>query len=402
MGIINSVNHKRRITDQIEKDLKNKMVLLAGPRQCGKTTLSLGLIRKNKGAYYNWDEDLHKEQIRKSNLDQDAKLWVFDEIHKFSRWRNWLKGKYDLYHSKHQILVTGSAKLDLYHRGGDSLQGRYYFHRLHPFTLSELTNTKILNSLEEILELETKANKATDEGLANLLKFSGFPEPLFSNSEEEAARWRISYGYRLIKEDIQSLENLIHIDKTKDLYDHLPNTVGSPLSINSLREDLELNFKTVSRWVDIFDKNYVSFRIPPFGSPKIRAVKKEQKLYLWDYSRIEKDSYRLENLVAQHLLRLCDWFLDTKGKEYELRYFKDIDKREVDFIILEKNKPIVAIEVKESEQNLDPNLKYLLERTKIPFAFQIHLNGKTHKRLNDINGCKVTLVPASRFLANLP
>lgn len=395
------MGHKRKITEQIEKDLNKKMVLLAGPRQCGKTTLSLKLIKKFKGTYYNWDEDLHKDLIRKSNLDQDANLWVFDEIHKFSRWRNWLKGKYDLYHKDHKILVTGSAKLDLYHRGGDSLQGRYYFHRLHPFTVAELLNSKPPNSLEEILELEIKATKSTDEALENLLHFSGFPEPLFSNSEDEAARWRISYGYRLIEEDIQSLEKINEVDKTKDLYDQLPLTIGSPLSINSLREDLEVNFKTVSRWIDIFEKNYVSFRIPPYGAPKIRAVKKEQKLYLWDYARAKKTSVKIENLVAQHLLRLCHWFVDVKGKEYELRYFKDTDGREVDFIILEKNKPLIAIEVKESEQSLDSNLKYFLQRVKVPYAFQVHLNGKTHKRLEDINGSKVVLVPASRFLVNL-
>jgi predicted AAA+ superfamily ATPase len=390
----------RRITKSIEKDLQKKMVLLAGPRQCGKTTLALELVKKYHGSYYNWDEDLHKELIRKSNLDQDSKLWVFDEIHKFSRWRNWLKGKYDLYHSKHRILVTGSAKLDYYSRGGDSLQGRYYFHRLHPFTLSELLKIKIPDTIEEIISMDNKAK--ADEALADLLQFSGFPEPLFRGSEDEANRWRVTYGYRLIREDIQSLENINQIDKTQNLYDQLPYTIGSPLSINSLREDLELNFRTVGRWLDIFDKNYVSFRIPPYGAPKIRAVKKAAKLYLWDWARIERTSAKLENLVGLHLLRMCHWFLDLKGKEYELRYFRDTDEREVDFILLDKGKALMAIEVKESEQSLDPNLKYLLERVKIPYAFQIHLNGKTHKRLDDINGCKVTMMPVSRFLANLP
>lgn len=204
-----------------------------------------------------------------------------------------------------------------------------------------------------MLELENAANKNTDEALENLLHFSGFPEPLFSNSEDEAARWRVSYGYRLIKEDIQSLEKINEVDKTKDLYDQLPKTIGSPLSINSLREDLEVNFRTASRWIDIFDKNYVSFRIPPYGAPKIRAVKKN---------------------------RNCIYGI---------------------MLALKKNKPIVAIEVKESEQSLDSNLKYLLERVKIPYAFQIHLNGKTLKKLESINGSKIVLAPAARFLLNL-
>jgi predicted AAA+ superfamily ATPase len=392
---------RRKIYEQIDKDLSKKMVLLAGPRQCGKTTLAKELLKNYKGQYYNWDEDSHKELIRKNELDLDTKLWVFDEIHKFSKWRNWIKGKYDIYGENKKILVTGSAKLDLYNRGGDSLQGRYYFHRLHPFTYSELINNKSHNSLEEICEMGFTGSKDKTE-LEDLIRLGGFPEPLFSSSENEARRWRVSYGYRTLREDIRSLENIQLIDKAQDLYDRLPDLISSPLSINSLREDLELNFKTVARWINIFEKNYVSFKIPPFGPPKIRAVKKEQKLYLWDWARVENSGARLENLVALHLLRMCHWFLDIYGLEYELRFFRDTDKREVDFIVLQKKKPLIAIEVKESEQGLDPNLKYLLERVKIPYAFQVHLNGKTYKRLDDINGAKVFLIPAERFLANLP
>ncbi len=392
----------RRIEKVISQDLSKKMVMLAGPRQCGKTTLSLELLKKSKGAYYNWDDDYHKELIRKGDLDQDAKLWVFDEIHKYARWRNWLKGKYDLYHKQHKILVTGSAKLDLYNRGGDSLQGRYYFHRLHPFTLAELLNTRAAETLEQMLSMESVPSKASSQkALEDLMHYGGFPEPLFSHSETEANRWRASYGHRLIREDIRNLENIIQIDKIQDLYDELPRTIGSPLSVNSLREDLELNFRTVARWIDIFDKNYVSFRVPPFGAPKIKAVKKEQKLYLWDWARVEKTSARFENLVALHLLRLTHWFLDVQGKEYELRYFRDTEKREVDFIITEKKRPLVAIEVKETEQELDPSLKYLLSKFSIPYAFQVHLNGDTHKRLPDINEAQVWLIPAARFLGNL-
>jgi predicted AAA+ superfamily ATPase len=165
---------------------------------------------------------------------------------------------------------------------------------------------------------------------------------------------------------------------------------------------LELNFRTVSNWIEIFDRNYASFRVPPFGAPKTKAVKKEQKLYLWDWARIENISYRFENLIALHLLRMCHWFLDLYGEEYELRYFRDTEKREVDFIITKKKKALVAIEVKESQQELDNNLKYFLERVPVKYAFQVHLKGTLHKRLPDINGAQVWLIPATRFLANLP
>ena len=393
---------RRRIKEVILSDLEKKMVLLAGPRQCGKTTLAKILLKKIKGAYYNWDIDEHKKLIRTSELDLKAKLWVFDEIHKYKYWRNWLKGTYDLHRDKHKILVSGSAKLDFYSRGGDSLQGRYYFHRLHPFTLSELLDLEV-NDLEKIPEIETNANHNNAKKVLNeLLQFGGFPEPFCLAQEQEAARWRLTYSTRLIREDIRDLEKVFDLDKMEVLYEHLPLTVGSVLSINSLREDLEVNFRTVKNWIEIFERNYVCFKVPPLGSIKIKAVKKEHKLYFWDWGFVEKYSARCENLIAMHLLRLCHWICDVYGQKAELRYFRDVRGREVDFIIIKKGKPWIAIEVKESDIDIDPNLKYLLERVKIPFAFQVHFNSNKFKRLPNINDCKTYILPAHIFLANLP
>ena len=394
---------RRRIETIINKDLKKKMVLLAGPRQCGKTTLAEILLKYIKGTYYSWDIDKHRKLIKDGELDLRAKLWVFDEIHKYKYWRNWLKGTFDLHKNKHKILVSGSAKLDVYSRGGDSLQGRYYFHRLHPLTLSEVLNLKISSDIEKIpeLEVETNFNNAKDV-LKDLLRFGGFPEPFCLASEQEYSRWRLTYSTRLIREDIRDLERIFDLDKMEILYEHLPATVGSILSINSLREDLEVNFRTVKNWIDIFEKNYACFRILPLGAAKIKAVKKESKLYFWDWGFIEKQSARFENLIAVHLLRLCHWITDVYGEKTELRYFRDVRGRETDFIVLKKNQPWIAIEVKETEQDIDPNLKYFLNKIKIPYAFQVHLNGDKFKRLPDINGCKIHILPAQIFLANLP
>ncbi len=391
---------ERRIQQQIIKDLGKKMVLLAGPRQVGKTTLASELLACGNGVYYNWDDDEHKNLIRKSNLDQNAYLWVFDEIHKYRSWRNWLKGKYDLYHRKHQILVTGSAMLDVYSRGGDSMQGRYYFHRLHPFTLAELECPSQTHTIEQINQTQNQSS-SSQAALEQLMLFGGFPEPLFSGSETEALRWRNAYGHRLIREDIRDLEDIQMLDKITNLFEHLPYTVGSVLSINSLREDLEVNFKTAARWVDILEKNYACFRIAPYGPAKLRAAKKEKKLYFWDWARVEKTSARFENLVAMHLLRMCHWFYDTQGIEMDLRFYRDSQSREVDFIVLKNKKPWMAIEVKESDRSLDPSLKYFLERVKVPYAYQISLESGVHKRLPDINGAETWLMPGATFLANL-
>jgi predicted AAA+ superfamily ATPase len=391
----------RRIKAQIAKDLDKKMVLLAGPRQCGKTTFAKTFLKDRKGHYYNWDILEDKKLIKNAELDREVKLWIFDEIHKYKPWRNWLKGLYDQHHERHQILVTGSAKLDVYRRGGDSLQGRYYFHRLHPFTLSEYLQTK--QRLYEEIDLdEISSVKGSQDALMDLLNLSGFPEPLFSGSLDEYNRWQLSYNERLVREDITDLERVYELDKIELLLEQLPKTVGSPLSINSLREDLEINHRTAAHWLDIFERTYASFRIDPFGVPRIKAVKKERKLYMWDWARVEDLGLRFENLMALHLLRLAHYMSDCKGIKTELRFFRDDRKREVDFIMLKKGKPWFAVESKLSAQSLDPNLKYLLERVKIPYAFQVYVNGSTDKQVPDINGCKTFILPASKFLLALP
>ncbi len=396
-------NLTRRISKQVAKDLNRKMVLLAGPRQCGKTTLAKTFLRTTKGHYYNWDILEDKTLIKQQELDREALLWVFDEIHKYKLWRNWLKGIYDQNHDQHQILVTGSAKLDVYRRGGDSLQGRYYFHRLHPFTLSEYLQIDPLLESQETIQLKDFVFRAgSQEALTDLLTFGAFPEPLFSASVNESRRWQLSYNERLVREDISDLERVYELDKIELLLEHLPKTVGSPLSINSLREDLEVNHQTVSNWLEIFERTYASFRISPFGAPTIKAVKKEQKLYLWNYTAVEDLSLRFENLVALHLLRLTHYMTDCKGIKTELKFFRDDRKREVDFIVLQKSKPWIAVEVKLSAQPLDSNLKYFLERVKTPYAFQIHLQGTLDKELPSINGCRPLILPAAKFLANLP
>jgi hypothetical protein len=392
----------RRIEPYVSRDLEEKMVLVAGPRQCGKTTLGQSLLSSRGGSYYNWDVDAHRKALRDQQLDESSKLWVLDEVHKLRGWRSLLKGLFDLHRASHEILVTGSARLDIYSHGGDSLQGRYFLYRLHPFTLSEALELPAPESVDSIPQLAREPRREAAAALRDLLALGGFPEPFLSGSEKRAARWRLGYGARLVREEIRSLENLRDLDKVETLYDRLPDVVGSVLSINSLREDLQVAFETVRSWIGVFDRTYGTFRVPPLGAPKIKAVKKEQKLYLWDWPRVESEAARFENLVAFHLLRFVHWIEDVEGERAELRYFRDTLGREVDFVVLRKGKPWMAIEAKLDQQALDPSLKYLLERVKIPYAFQISLEGAKDWRAPDINGARIRILPASRFLLGLP
>jgi predicted AAA+ superfamily ATPase len=346
---------RRYLEAQVRRDLQRKMVLVAGPRQVGKATLAR-TIQPRADSYLNWDVPEHRARILRGELPV-TKCLVLDEVHKFRRWRNYLKGLYDHPGRRYRILVTGSARLDLYRFGGDSLQGRYHLLRLHPFTVAEL-------GMKNPTELES------------LLELGGFPEPFLGGSKTEAARWSHEYRSRLLREDVASLERIADLGSLELLMLRLPGLVGSPLSINALREDLQVNHRTVAKWLAALERLYSIFRLPPLGSPRIRAVKKSQKHYHLDWSLVEEPGARFENLVSVHLLKWVHFEQDTKGRPLELRYFRDVTGREVDFVVTEKARPILLVECKLSEGEVSKHLLYLKERFPAAEAYQLSARGK--------------------------
>lgn len=367
---------KRYLTEQIKKDLTKKMVFVGGPRQVGKTTVAKSLLVGGKG-YLNWDVPEHREMILKKEFPL-APLWVFDEIHKYRTWRNYLKGIYDIKQPSQQILVTGSARLDYYRFSGDSLQGRYHYLRMHPLSSAEL---KLRNQND----------------LLDLLRLGGFPEPYFSSSEVESKRWSREYRTRLVREDLAQLERVHDLGNIELLAIRLPELVGAPLSINSIREDLSVSHKAVSTWIQMLERLYAIFRLPPFGALKIRAVKKEQKHYQFDWTLVQDMSFRFENLVACALLKWVHYNQDVLGEDFNLCYFRDVDGREVDFVVVSGKNPILFVECKWSDADVSPALKYMKERFPSCEAWQITATGK--KDFVSEQGIRVC--PAVDFLAGL-
>jgi predicted AAA+ superfamily ATPase len=364
---------KRYLQDQVKKDLQNKMVFISGPRQVGKTTLAKTVITEN-ASYLNWDIPRHREAILKRELPL-TNLWCFDEIHKYPAWRDYVKGVYDEFHDNHQIIITGSARLDMLRKSGDSLQGRYHHLRLHPLSIKELQITEQDDFLE-------------------LLQLGGFPEPYFSKSELEAKRWSVNYRSLLVNQESPAIETISDLAKLELLSLRLPELVGSPLSLNALRGDLQVAHKTVSRWLDIFENIYMIFRIPPFGSPLIRAVKKEQKHYHFDWSLIPEQAARFENMVASHLLKWVHFQRDVLGEEMQLRYFRDTDKREVDFCITRNNTAQIFVECKWTDNSTSPHLHYLQKKFPAAKFYQISAVGKKLF----INKKNIIHMPAVKFL----
>lgn len=345
---------RRYLVPQIMDDLARKMVFVAGPRQVGKTTLGLSLPGAQAG-YLNWDVAEHRERILRRELPANP-LWFFDEIHKYRTWRNYLKGLYDGKPADQRILVTGSARLDFYRYSGDSLQGRYHLLRLHPLSVAELGITG-------------------QEEFRQLLVLGGFPEPFFGGSEVEARRWSREYRNLLLREEITDLEQVRDLGNLELLMLRLPDLVGSLLSINALREDLQLSHKLVSGWIGILERLYALFRITPFGSPKIRAIKKSPKHYQTDWTLVSEEGPRFENLVACHLMKWVHFQQDTEGRDIALQFFRDTDGREVDFILSEKGKPLTAVECKRSDGKVDNNLRYWKARFPECAAWQLSAAG---------------------------
>ncbi|MDQ1346998.1 MAG: ATP-binding protein [Acidobacteriota bacterium] len=366
---------KRYLAPQVAADLDRKMVFLAGPRQVGKTTLARSLPGARAG-YLNWDIADDRERILKRELPA-GRIWIFDEIHKWRAWRGFLKGLFDGRPKGQQILATGSGRLDFYRHGGDSLQGRYHLLRLHPFSFAELGKGK--------------------SALADLFHYGGFPEPFLGRSEVEARRWSREYRTRLIREDVASLERVHDLGSLELLALRLPELVGSPLSVNALREDLQVSHKTVENWIAILERLYAVFRLAPFGPPQMRAVRQARKHYQFDWTLVKENPLRFENFVAAHLLKWVHYRQDSEGLDLDLRYFRDRDGNEVDFVVLEGRRPVLLVEAKWADEPPDRGLRLLHARYPEAPAWQVSFAGQRDYQTPD----GIRVAPAGKLLSGL-
>ena len=354
----------RYLYPHIKNDLSEKMVFIGGPRQVGKTTLSLQFLEsgtEKHPAYLNWDSPVIRKDLLAGQLPTKQKLLIFDEIHKYKDWKSLIKGFYDLNKSDTQILVTGSARLDYFRKGGDSLQGRYHYYRLHPLSLDEISPDYSSSSVPD------------------LLQFGGFPEPQIKANKTHWKRWERERAKRVIFEDLVSLENVRNVSQVELLASLLPERVGSLLSINNLSTDLQVAFETAEKWISMLENLYVCFRISPWTNSKVRSLKKERKVYMWDWSVCLDESARYENMVASHLLKFCNLWEDTKGEDMDLQFLRNAQGKEIDFVVLKNQKPWFAVECKTDDRSLSKQISYYAERTNIPHFFQVHMGRKDYE-----------------------
>lgn len=354
----------------IREDLSKKMVFLAGPRQVGKTTLAKNLLQGSwkSGQYFNWDVDEDRKAIMDKQWRVDAPLIIFDELHKYSRWKRWIKGVYDSRPTSQEYLVTGSARLDVYRRGGDSLLGRYHYWRLHPFTLDEFPD-----------------DISVDEAYRRLLIFGGFPEPFIIADEREARRWRRERFDRILREDVRDLENIRDLSILSLMADSLRQRVGSTIVLSNIARDLEISPNTAKKWLALLEKMYIMFTVYPYVDNIARSIIKPPKVYFYDNADVlNDDGARLENLVATTLLKRLHFLEDYHGFRYQLHYIRDKEKREVDFVVIKEGIVESLIEVKLSDTSLSSSLQYYADRLKPKKIVQIVGNLKQSFTKNGI------------------
>jgi hypothetical protein len=323
---------KRNIADKISIDIEQKIVLLSGPRQVGKTTLAKAIYPVNS-EYFNMDSAEHRLLIEKKAWRRDCDLVIFDELHKIKKWKNWIKGLYDIEGVRPRILVTGSSRLDIYRKGGDSLAGRFYSYRLHPFSVSEV-----------------KEEYSSDKALERIMRFGGFPEPFLKGDEDEARRWRRSHIDRILREDLLDIASVRSIRSIETLVELLRNSIGSTISYESLSRDLQVSPHTVKQWIGMLESLYIVFVVTPYHHNIARSLIKQPKVYFYDTGFVKEDEgARFENAVACALIKRLHFFEDTAGEKCVLHYVRDKDKREVDFLTVRAGRPEWLIETKLSD-----------------------------------------------------
>jgi predicted AAA+ superfamily ATPase len=386
----------RYLKQSIENDALAdfKMAFITGPRQVGKTTLAQSLMLSEDSNYFNWDEQAFKVAWSKSPIDAISMrregTVVLDEIQKDRRWKGRVKGLYDMVGKKVPIIVTGSARMDVFRKGGDSLVGRYIPYHLNPLSVGESEKTV---SPDEVFQ-RTKPCYLW----ADLIKLGGFPEPLLSGSELKANRWGRLRLERLLREDVRDLRNISDINALSVLVALMPRQVGGLLSINSLRVDADIAYGTAHAWIGVLETLYHHFVVKPYSKKLSRAVRAEPKLFLYDILQVKDVGARKENLIALHLLKACQFWTDVAFGVFELSFIRTKEKEEVDFCVLRDGKVWLLVECKSGAKALSKHLVKFTEHLRPQWSFQL-VDDTSYDRFYAEYNIRVTSL--ERFCAGL-
>jgi len=402
----------REIYKEIWRELsaEKSMVLVVGPRQVGKTTLAKMIASAyTNHLYFNWDIPADRVKLIENpgfftelnRRDDSVPLVVLDELHKYADWKNYLKGVFDRYHAHYQFMITGSGRMDIYRKGGDSLAGRYLLFHMWPFTMVELSSHSrpLKDFLRDPLQLSMTDFDRHREIWRQKSSLSGFPEPYLSGRKASYRRWSNTYTNQILREDIRDLTAVRNLGQLETLYHLLPSRVGSSLSVPSLARDLKISYNSVRSWLDILERFFMIFSVPTWTGKISRAIQKERKVYLLDTPRIDEPGARFENMVALELKCAVTRLNDLGLGDFSLHFVKNKEGQEVDFLMTERNRPLVLIEAKHKDQAPSAALLRFQSELGIPAAQLVEEMDSFRTREE---GPGVLIAPACQWLARLP
>jgi len=354
-----------------------QMAFVSGPRQVGKTTTCRG----HADFYVNWDNEDDRERLLSGSaalvealgldrLTASVPGVLFDELHKYPRWKQFLKGFFDVYGERLRIIVTGSSRLEVYRRGGDSLMGRYLSYRMHPFSVAESLSKRLPDPNRVIRP--PKKPKAAD--FDALWRHGGYPEPYLKRDLRFSRRWQSLRMEQLVREEIRDLTQIQQIDQLQILVKILASRSAHQLIYGNLAKEVRVSVDTIRRWVDVLQSLHLGFLVRPWYKNVSRSLRKEPKWFLRDWASIEDPGDKAETFVACHLLKAVDGWSDMGLGDFGLGYLRDKEKREVDFLVARDGKPWFLVEVKQRDEKVGPALEYYQRQLDTPHAFQVVLD----------------------------
>ena len=378
-----------------------QMAFISGPRQVGITTTARNL----SDFYLDWDSQSHHKLIASgpdavatmAGLDRAQRrqpVLAIDEIHKSGRWKSWLKGFFDVYADRSRVIVTGSSRLDVFRRGGDSLMGRYFLYRMHPFSVAGLLSTDIpAQTVRPCSELPAEQWQA-------LWEHGGFPEPFTHRQKAFSLRWRDSRPQQLVREDLRDLTLVREVAQLGLLVELLHERSSDQITMRSIAQDFHIASDTVKHWIELLVSLHIGVLIRPWFTNVAKSLRKEPKWFLRDWSGIDDPGKRNETFIACHLLKAVEGWTDLGLGRFELRYLRDKQQHEVDFVVIRDRKPWFLVEVKASSDKLSPALRYFQDQTRAPHAFQVVLDAD-YVAADCFAMRAPTVVPAKTLLSQL-
>ncbi len=383
-------------------ELHRQMAFVSGPRQVGKTWVCKSIAE----AYFNWDNTDDRRTLLRGpaalaqilgvdRLRTNPPIIVLDELHKYAKWKTLLKGFFDTYGERARLLVTGSSRLDIFRRGGDSLMGRYLLYRMHPWSVGECVRTELPDK-----EIQPPAKISAADWNA-LWEHGGFPEPFLRRQARFTRRWQSLRLAQLSREDLREAAAVRELGTIEVLMQLLAERSGQQLVYSNLAPELQASVDSVKRWIDLLACMHYGFLVRPWFANVAKSLRKEPKWFLRDWSSVADPGCRAETLAACHLLKAVDTWTDLGFGSFELRYLRDKQKREVDFLVVRDRKPWFLVEVKVGEQALSPALAHFQRQIQAPHAFQMVMD-LPFEPADCFKTRRPTIVPARTLLSQLP